>query len=297
MKSGFVTIIGRPNVGKSTLLNRFIGEKVVIMSDKPQTTRNSIKCILTKEDYQIVFLDTPGIHKPKNKLGEHMVGSAVGTLQEVDVAVILMEASEKPGPGDQYIFDLASRIDCPKILALNKVDLATKEYQLSYRDQYEEMAEAAGIDKVLRISALYGTDTDDLLNLIVAELQPGPKFFPDDMITEQPERMVVAELIREKVLHNTYDEVPHGIAVDIDRYEERPNGLVYIAATIHCEKKSHKHIILGSGGSLLKKIGTEARKDIEGFLATRVYLELWVKINEDWRNKKTNLNQFGYDEL
>lgn len=297
LKSGFVTVIGRPNVGKSTLLNRFVGEKVVIMSDKPQTTRNSVKCIMNGEDYQIVFLDTPGIHKPKTKLGDYMVKSALATLEEVEVIVLLMEAMEKPGPGDQFIFDLVKEVDTPVILALNKSDLVSKDYQKEYKDKYMELAEELGISDVVEISALNGQNTDLLLYSILNYLPEGPKYFPDDMITEQPERVIVAEFIREKILNNTYDEVPHGIAVDIDAFEERDNGLVYIGATIYCDKKSHKQIIIGNQGKMLKKIGTEARKDIETFLGTRVYLELWIKVKEDWRNKKPYLNQFGYEEL
>ncbi len=294
MKSGFVAIIGRPNVGKSTLLNRLIGEKVVIMSDKPQTTRNSIKCILTEKDFQIVFLDTPGIHKPKNKLGEYMVKAAYGTLEEVDAVLFMTECDKKMGPGDEYILESLKEVETPVILVINKVDQLSKEALAERMTLYQEWADTYHLDEVIPISAKEGENVDRLLQVVLSHLEEGPQYFPDDMITEQPERVIIAELIREKILKNTYDEVPHGIAVEVDQVKERDNGVVYVQATIYCEKKSHKHIIIGNNGQMLKKVGSEARMDVQALLGAPVFLDLWVKVNEDWRNKSKSLNQFGY---
>lgn len=295
MKSGFVAVVGRPNVGKSTLLNRLIGEKVVIMSNKPQTTRNSIKCILTTDDYQIIFLDTPGIHKPKNKLGEYMVKSAFASLEEVDAVIVMLECEKKIGPGDLYILESVKNIGTPVILCINKIDTLSKDEFDERIEKYYSLKEEYGFDEIITISAKFGDNVEKLLSTVVNNLEEGPMYFPDDMIIEQPERLIVSEFIREKILELTYDEVPHGIAVEVDEMKERDSGVVYIAATIHCERKSHKHIIVGKNGRMLKKIGSESRKDIENLLGTRVFLDLWVKINEDWRNKKSSLNQFGYN--
>jgi len=293
LRSGFVTILGRPNVGKSTLLNCLLGEKVVIMSEKPQTTRNSIRCILTEEDCQIVFLDTPGVHKPKNKLGEFMMDRATKALEDVDAVVLMMEATEKPGPGDRHLFEMAQKSGAPILLIVNKIDAAGEKLAENLAG-YDALGEEFGIEKRYTLSALTGEGTQELLKDLKDRMPDGPFYFPDDMIIDEPERTVVEEFIREQILKLTYDEVPHGVAVETDLFQEWENGLVYISATIYTEKKSHKSIIIGKNGALLKKIGMEARKEIEGLLGTKVFLELWVKVREDWRNSKFALKEFGY---
>ncbi|SHH34846.1 GTP-binding protein Era [Caloranaerobacter azorensis DSM 13643] len=291
-KSGFVSIIGRPNVGKSTLLNCIIGEKISIISNKPQTTRNKIQCVYTGNDYQIIFLDTPGIHKPKNKLGEYMVKVAKDTLSEVDVVVLMVDNSLKIGPGDKYILEQIKNIKTPKILLINKID----KIKSSDVDIIFENYKSTGIfEDIIPISALNGAGIDKFLKVIKKYLPEGPKYFPDDMITDQPERLIIAEIIREKALHNLEQEVPHGIAVETDLIRKRSDkDIIDINATIYCERESHKGIIIGKGGKKLKAIGKEARMDIERLLGSKVYLDIWVKVKKDWREKENLLRQLGY---
>ncbi|HZX21754.1 MAG TPA: GTPase Era [Clostridia bacterium] len=292
-RSGFVTIIGRPNVGKSTLMNKIIGEKIAIISDKPQTTRNKIQCVYTQDDYQIVFLDTPGIHKPRHKLGQYMVRIAKDTLREVDVILFVVDESTSIGPGDKYIMEQLEGIETPIILVINKID---KMDQQSLNELYDEYEKTKLFKNIIAISALEEANLDNLVNLIVSYLPEGPKYFPDHMITDQPERLIVAELIREKILHYTEQEIPHGVAVEINLMKKRDDqDMVDINATIYCEKKSHKIIIIGKGGRKLKGIGKSARRDIEKLLGSRVYLELWVKVKENWRDREGILRDLGYE--
>lgn len=292
-KSGFIAVIGRPNVGKSTLINTLIGEKIAIMSDKPQTTRNRILCILTQEDAQIVFLDTPGIHKPRHKLGEYMVKAAEGTLKEVDCIFFVVDATEKMGLGEYYILERLQATRKPVILVVNKLDLIDREMALPIISHYTEKYNFAG---VVPISAVDKMNLDSLLTEAKKYLPEGPQYYPDDMITDQPERLIVAELIREKALLLTHDEVPHAIAVDIDEMTTRPNDDVYIRATIYVERDSQKGIIIGAKGSMLKEIGARARADIESLLGSKVFLDLWVKVKKDWRDRDGILKNFGFGE-
>lgn len=294
-KSGFVTLIGRPNVGKSTLMNRLIGQKIAITSKKPQTTRNRIQTVYTDEEKgQIVFLDTPGIHKAKNKLGEYMVNVAERTLNEVDVVLWLVEPSNYIGAGEQHILEKLRRVKTPVILVINKTDMVKKEEILSYIDTYRKEYDFA---EIVPLSALRGQNTDILVDLIFKYLPYGPMFYDEDTITDQPERQIVAELIREKALHALSEEIPHGIAVTIERMKERENGkLIDIDATIICERDSHKGIIIGKGGNMLKKIGTNARYEIERLLDSKVNLKLWVKVKKDWRDSDFLIKNFGYRE-
>jgi GTP-binding protein Era len=293
-KSGFVTIIGRPNVGKSTLMNRLIGQKIAITSNKPQTTRNRIQTVYTDmERGQIVFLDTPGIHKAKNKLGEYMVNVAEKTLNEVDVILWLVEPSNFVGAGEQHIIEQLNKVKTPVILVINKVDTVEKEKVLEYIDTYRKLYDFA---EIIPTSALRGQNTDDVIDMIFKYLPYGPQFYDEDTITDQPERAICAEIIREKALHALNDEVPHGIAVAVDRMKTRDNGLVDIDATIICERDSHKGIIIGKQGAMLKKIGSNARYEIERLLDTKVNLKLWVKVKKDWRDSDFLLKNFGYRE-
>ena len=294
-KSGFVTLIGRPNVGKSTLMNRLIGQKIAITSKKPQTTRNRIQTVYTDEEKgQIVFLDTPGIHKAKNKLGEYMVNVAERTLNEVDVVLWLVEPTNYIGAGDQHILEKLRRVKTPVILVINKTDMVKKEEILSYIDTYRKEYDFA---EIVPLSALRGQNTEILVDLIFKYLPYGPMFYDEDTITDQPERQIVAELIREKALHALSEEIPHGIAVTIERMKERENGkLIDIDATIICERDSHKGIIIGKGGNMLKKIGTNARYEIERLLDSKVNLKLWVKVKKDWRDSDFLIKNFGYRE-
>lgn len=290
--AGFAAIVGRPNVGKSTLTNSLIGEKIAIMSDRPQTTRNKIMCILNTDNAQIMFLDTPGIHKPQHKLGEYMVNAAESTLQEVDVILFVVDVSEKRGAGEDYILNKLHKVKTPVILVANKVDKLEDKKQLfgiisSYVKDFNFAA-------VVPVSALQDTQFDGLVEEIVKHLPEGPAYYDEDMITDQPERVIAAEMIREKVLLSTHDEVPHSIAVEIDEFKLRGNDDIFIRATIFVERESQKGIVIGAKGSLLKKIGSEARKDIEALLGNKVFLDLWVKVNADWRNKDKALKQFGY---
>jgi len=292
-KSGFVSIVGRPNVGKSTLINRFVGEKISIISSKPQTTRNSIRTILTNDEYQIVFIDTPGIHKPKHKLGEYMVKSATESLRGVDVVVMLLDCTEEIGTGDRYIMDIVKEAQCPVFLALNKIDMLPKqklEEVLAKISEYQNI-----FTSIIPISAAEGNNTDILLNEMIKNLPVGPMYFPSDMITDVPEKFIVAETIREKILELTTDEIPHGTAVEITSMKERQNkDMMDIEATIYCEKDSHKAIIIGKQGNMLKEIGTKARVDIETLLNCKINLQLWVKVKKNWRDTMTDLKTLGY---
>lgn len=298
MKSGFVGIIGRPNVGKSTLLNAVLGEKIAITTDKPQTTRNSIRGIYTrldeegKDDIQLVFIDTPGIHKARNKLGSAMTDMAVSTFKEVDVILFLVDGDINKGPGDRYIMEMIKDVDTPKILVINKIDKMTpEEFQKIYSD-YEEFGV---FDAIYGTSALEGINVGDLIGGIEKFIEEGPMYFPEDMITDHPERFIVSEIIREKILTYLEDEVPHGVAVEIETYEEKPK-ITNIGAVIYCERKSHKGIIIGKQGKKLKGIGKSARLEIEALLGTKVYLELWAKVKENWRDSDFAISNFGYKE-
>lgn len=293
-KSGFVTLIGRPNVGKSTLMNRLIGQKIAITSSKPQTTRNRIQTVYTCEDGQIVFVDTPGIHKAKNKLGEYMVTVAERTLSEVDVILWLVEPTTFIGAGERHIAEQLGKVKTPVILVINKIDTVKKEEILKFIDTYKDICDFA---EIVPCSALKGENTDEIIKVIMKYLPYGPQFYDEDTVTDQPERQIVAELIREKALRLLDEEIPHGIAVSIERMKTRPRGnMVDIDATIVCERDSHKGIIIGKQGSMLKKIGTQAREEIENLLDTRVNLQLWVKVKKDWRDSDFLIKNFGYDK-
>ena len=293
-KSGFVTLIGRPNVGKSTLMNRLIGQKIAITSNKPQTTRYRIQTVYTCKEGQIIFLDTPGIHKAKNKLGEYMVAVAERTLREVDVILWLVEPTTFIGAGERHIAEQLKNIDTPVILVINKIDTVSKADILTFIDTYKDLLD---FKEIIPVSALKGENTDDLLSSIFNYLDEGPCYYDEDTITDPPERQIVAELIREKALRNLSDEVPHGVAVAIDSMKERSSGnIIDIDATIVCERSSHKGIIIGKQGSMLKKIGTDARHDIEALLDCKVNLKLWVKVKKDWRDSDFLIKNFGYDK-
>ncbi|MEE0884926.1 MAG: GTPase Era [Faecalimonas sp.] len=289
-KSGFVTLIGRPNVGKSTLMNCLIGQKIAITSNKPQTTRNRIQTVLTTEEGQIVFVDTPGIHKAKNKLGEYMVNVAERTLNEVDVVLWLVEPTTFIGAGEKHIAEQLSKVKTPVILVINKVDMVKKEEILTFIDAYRKIYDFA---EIVPVSARNGDNTDELIKVILKYLPYGPQFYDEDTITDQPERQIVSELIREKALHCLNDEIPHGIAVAIDSMKYR-RKIVDIDATIICERDSHKGIIIGKQGAMLKKIGSTARFEIERMLECKVNLQLWVKVKKDWRDSDFLIKNFGY---
>ena len=289
-KSGFATLIGRPNVGKSTLMNRLIGQKIAITSNKPQTTRNRIQTVLTTEDGQIVFVDTPGIHKAKNKLGEYMVHVAERSLNEVDVVLWLVEASTFIGAGERHILDQLKKVKAPIILVINKIDMVKKEELLPAIDTYRKEYDFADI---VPVSARSGDNTDELVKVILKYLPYGPQFYDEDTVTDQPERQIVAELIREKALHCLNEEIPHGIAVAIDRMKME-RKVMHIDATIICERDSHKGIIIGKQGSMLKKIGSTARYEIERLLDCKVNLKLWVKVQKNWRDSDYMMKNFGY---
>ena len=289
-KSGFVTLIGRPNVGKSTLMNRLIGQKIAITSNKPQTTRNRIQTVLTTEEGQIVFVDTPGIHKAKNKLGEYMVNVAERTLNEVYVVLWLVEPTTFIGAGEKHIAEQLGKVRTPVVLVINKVDMVKKEEILGFIDAYRKIYDFA---EIVPVSARNGDNTDELVKVILKYLPYGPQFYDEDTVTDQPERQIVAELIREKALHSLNDEIPHGIAVAIDamKYSRK---IVDIDATIICERDSHKGIIIGKQGAMLKKIGSTARYEIEKMLDKKVNLKLWVKVKKDWRDSDFLIKNFGY---
>ncbi|MBF1761987.1 MAG: GTPase Era [Veillonella sp.] len=290
-KSGFVAVVGRPNVGKSTLINALIGDKIVIVSDKAQTTRNRIICVYTDQDKQIVFMDTPGIHKPKHKLGEFMVTAAVDSLKEVEAVLFLVAANEKRGPGDNFIIEQLEKVKVPVYLCVNKIDTLTKEALLKVIVSYQDAYPFAG---VIPISALEKENLDVLLKELTSTLPEGPQYFPEDMITDQPERLLISDMIREKILLTTRDEVPHSIAVEVEEMKTRDDGTTYIRATIFVERDSQKGIIIGNKGAMLKQLGAQSRLDIQRLLGTKVYLDLWVKVKKDWRNKSGMLSELGY---
>ena len=294
MKSGFVSIVGRPNVGKSTLLNSILGEKIAITTSKPQTTRNTIRGIYTnmESEVQIVFIDTPGIHKPRTKLGEYMTDTAINTFKEVDALVLIVDDELAAGPGDKYILDLVKDTDTPKILVINKIDALPPD---KFKRIYEEYEQLAIFKEIFGISAREGTNVDRLVAAITELMDEGPMYFPAEMVTDHPERFIVSEIIREKLLLYLNEEIPHGVAVEIETYKETPK-LTKIGAVIYCEKKSHKGIIIGKEGKKLKGIGKDARMEIEGLLGTKVFLELWVKVKEHWRDSDIALSNFGYKE-
>ncbi|WP_434311107.1 GTPase Era [Hominifimenecus sp. rT4P-3] len=290
-KSGFVALIGRPNVGKSTLMNHLIGQKIAITSDKPQTTRNRIQTVYTDERGQIVFLDTPGIHKAKNKLGDYMVNVAEHTLREVDVVLWLVEPTTFVGAGERHIVEKLKQVKTPVILIINKVDTVEKNEVLKFIDTYRKIFHFA---EIIPASALKDINTDEILRVLFRYLSEGPQYFDDDTVTDQPMRQIAAELIREKALRFLSDEIPHGIAVTIEKMSERKNGLFDIQANIVCERDSHKGIIIGKQGTMLKKIGSAARREIEALMGAPVNLQLWVKVRKEWRDNELYLKNYGY---
>ncbi len=292
MKSGFVGIVGRPNVGKSTLLNRIIGEKIAITSNKPQTTRNSIRGIYTTDAVQIVFIDTPGIHKGRNKLGNIMSEISANTLKEVDLILFLVDGEMSKGGGESYILELIGKVQTPAILAINKIDSMTPQEYMNIYTQYSDTGMFA---EIYGVSAMDGTNVDKLLDSIKIYMEDGPMYFPEDMITDYPERFLVSEIIREKLLMYLDEEVPHGVAVEIESFEEGAD-ITRIGAVIYCEKKSHKGIIIGRQGKKLKGVGKSARIELEALLGTKIFLEIFVKVKEGWRNRDFDLKNFGYKE-
>ncbi|AEH47183.1 GTPase Era [Parageobacillus thermoglucosidasius] len=293
-KSGFVSIVGRPNVGKSTFLNRVIGQKIAIMSDKPQTTRNKIQGVYTTDDAQIIFIDTPGMHKPKHKLGDFMMKVALNALKEVDLILFMINAEEGFGRGDAYIIERLKEVNTPVFLVINKIDLVHPNDLLPLIDRYKELYPFA---EIIPISALQGNNIETLVEQIKKYLPEGPQYYPPDQVTDHPERFIIAELIREKALHLTREEVPHSIAVVVETIERREDSdTVYVGAVIIVERDSQKGIIIGKQGRMLKEIGQRARVDIEALLGSRVFLELWVKVQKDWRNRLAQLRDFGFRE-
>ncbi len=292
MKSGFIGIVGRPNVGKSTLLNAILGEKFAITTDKPQTTRNAIRGIYTKDDLQMIFIDTPGIHKPRNKLGKYMTEAATGTFNEVDAIIFIVDDALSKGPGDKYIVELLKETDTPKILVINKIDQMPPD---EFAEIYAEYESLGMFEEILGTSALDGTHVQDVIDVAARFMEEGPMYFPEDMVTEDPVRFIVSEIIREKILMYLQDEVPHGVAVEIEEFVEE-DTLTRISAVIYCERKSHKGMIIGKNGRKLKGIGKSAREEIEGLLGTKVFLQTWVKVKENWRDSDIALSNFGYKE-
>ena len=290
-RSGFVAILGRPNVGKSSLMNRFVGEKVAIVSNHPQTTRNKLLGVATGEDWQIVFVDTPGLHKPRTKLGEFMMKSAQDAREGVD-AVLAVVDGQRIGDGDRAILADLSGMNCPKFLAVNKIDIVPPEKLMPQLATLND----CGFDRVFSVSARTGQNTDILLQKLIAAMPEGPKYFPDDMITDQPERVMCAEIIREKALNNLRDEIPHGVGVDILQIKKVSDTLTEINADVYCERASHKSIIIGKQGAMLRTIGSEARADIERLMGTKIMLHLWVKVREGWRNRASDLRTLGYED-
>ena len=292
-KSGFVTLIGRPNVGKSTLMNHLIGQKIAITSEKPQTTRNRIQTVYTDERGQIIFLDTPGIHKAKNKLGEYMVNVAENTLKEVDVILWLVEPTTFIGAGERHIAEQLSKIKTPVILVINKIDtIKSKEEILTFIAAYKDILNFA---EIIPVSALKEMNIEDVKSSIFKYLPAGPQFYDEDTVTDQPMRQIAAELIREKALRMLDEEIPHGIAVTIEKMSERPNGIMDVEATIICERDSHKGIIIGKGGAMLKRIGSAARRELEDMLETKVNLQIWVKVRREWRDSELLMKNYGYN--
>lgn len=292
-KSGFISIIGRPNVGKSTFLNRVIGQKIAIMSDKPQTTRNKVQGVLTTDDSQLIFIDTPGIHKPKHRLGDFMMKVAQNTLKEVDLILFMVNAEEGFGKGEEFILEKFENIKTPIFLVVNKIDTIHPDKLLTVIDSYKERYP---FKEIIPISALEGNNVETLLTQIKKYMPEGPQFYPADQVTDHPERFIVSELIREKALHLTREEIPHSLAVVIEKMEKKQNDVVHVMATIVVERDSQKGIIIGKQGGMLKEIGKRARTDIENLLGNKVFLELWVKVQKDWRNKMSQLRDFGFRE-
>ncbi|MFA7743957.1 GTPase Era [Salinicoccus roseus] len=290
-KSGFISIIGRPNVGKSTFMNKVLGQKVAIMSDKPQTTRNKIQGVRTTETSQMIFIDTPGIHKPKHQLGEHMMKVARNTLRETEAILFLVNVAEELGRGDEYIIDMLKHTETPIILVLNKIDLVHPDKLIEQIEVYKDKLPFAD---VVPISALQGNNVDRLLEVIEGYLPEGPMYYPEDRITDHPEHFIVGELIREKALHLTSQEIPHAIGVEVERMKADDRGTVNVSAVIYVERDSQKGMVIGKNGKMLKEIGKMARIDIENLLGSRVYLELWVKVQKDWRNKSQFIRSLGY---
>ncbi len=291
-KSGFATLIGRPNVGKSTLMNQIIGQKIAITSNKPQTTRNRIQTVYTSEEGQVVFLDTPGIHKAKNKLGEYMVNVAERTLKDVDVILWLVEPTNFIGAGERHIAEQLNKAKQPVILVINKIDtLKNQQEILTFMDAYKDICPFA---EIVPVSALKKRNVDELTKVIFQYLPYGPQFYDEDTVTDQPMRQIAAELVREKALRLLEEEIPHGIAVTVEKMSERKNGIMDIEATIVCERDSHKGIIIGKGGSMLKRIGSAARRDIEEMMETKVNLQLWVKVRKEWRDNELLMKNYGY---
>lgn len=292
-KSGFVSIIGRPNVGKSTFVNRVIGHKIAIMSDKAQTTRNKIQGVMTRDDAQIIFIDTPGIHKPKHKLGDYMMRVAKNTLSEIDAIMFMVNVNEDIGRGDEYIMEMLKNVKTPIFLVLNKIDLVHPDTMMPKIEQYQSYMDFTDI---IPISALEGLNVDHFIDVLKSFLPEGPKYYPDNQISDHHEQFVVSEIIREKILHLTSEEIPHAIGVNVDRMIKEDEDRVRIEATIYVERDSQKGIVIGKGGKKLKEVGKRARRDIEMLLGSKVYLELWVKVQRDWRNKVNFIRQIGYVE-
>lgn len=292
-KSGFVSIIGRPNVGKSTFVNRVIGHKIAIMSDKAQTTRNKIQGVMTRDDAQIIFIDTPGIHKPKHKLGDYMMRVAKNTLSEIDAIMFMVNVNEDIGRGDEYIMEMLKNVKTPIFLVLNNIDLVHPDTMMPKIEQYQSYMDFTDI---IPISALEGLNVDHFIDVLKSFLPEGPKYYPDNQISDHPEQFVVSEIIREKILHLTSEEIPHAIGVNVDRMIKEDEDRVRIEATIYVERDSQKGIVIGKGGKKLKEVGKRARRDIEMLLGSKVYLELWVKVQRDWRNKVNFIRQIGYVE-
>ena len=290
--SGFAAIVGRPNVGKSTMMNAMVGEKVAIVSNRPQTTRNRIMGVATAKDHQIVFLDTPGLHKPRTKLGEYMVKSVQDAMDGIDVLLVLVDVSDV-GPQDRAIVEEMAQKRVKKILVLNKTDIVEEAKLMATIQSFS----AAAYDAIVPMSARTGKGLEELRKLIVSFLPQGPKYFPDDMMTDQPERLICAEIIREKALLHLREEVPHGVGVEMMRIQKLSENMTEIHATIYCERASHKGIIIGKQGAMLRTIGAESRKDIENLLGTRINLQLWVKVREDWRNRMDDLRTLGYENI
>ncbi|MDB6352048.1 GTPase Era [Trichococcus sp. K1Tr] len=290
-KSGFVSIIGRPNVGKSTLLNRIVGQKVAIMSDVPQTTRNKIQGVVTSDDSQIVFIDTPGIHKPQTRLNDFMLKSAYSTFNEVDLVLFMVNAAEKRGAGDNFILEKLKNLRTPKFLIINKIDQVKPEELLKIIMDYTSDNE---FNEVVPISAIQGNNVDEMMATIKKYMPEGPQFYPDDQVTDHPEYFVVSEFIREKILQLTKEEVPHSVAVVVESMLRNEDDKVHVHATIIVDRASQKGIIIGKGGKMLKEIGVRARRDIEAMLGDKIYLELWVKVQKDWRDKQSYLQDYGY---